>query len=740
MKALGFHRTAPSDTETHEPGAVFAAALRNYHICGTAYPIHHQKTLRPYRIADDAVAAQLPRAWRGISALGLYVHVPFCEARCAYCEYVVLPGRASGEFDAYLDLLAREFALYQECIGLRGRELVGFDVGGGTPMLLDGPQMARVIALAERHLGLTGAVTVSTETTPRLADAHPERLRDYRALGIRRLSMGVQTASPALLAEVSRPDDPRLHARAMAHIRAAGFTQVNLDLMYGFEGQSEACWEATLRHAVALDPEYVTLYRLRLKGTRLVSQASRTGLDKVVRLASIADGFLHAAGYQAPCGKNTYSRVRGDGGVSDYLTARVVAGLPYLGLGLGAQSWTATTLAYNQGARDKRLRSYAECLSAGRPPVQDLYHLSAPAAWAKMIAVSSYFGAIDRAAFQARFGLAIEKAFPRQTEWLQARGYLEPSGNALRLTAAGMSVLPGVIAQFYQPTVQRYLIETDWNAAIASRRGAGDRGRAAGRVPRRPAEHDGSGTCQHEACYDFASILFSGPCNQRCRWCLGRSLPPGRNGNTIDAWPLPGLDRLIERINAYRIRNVILTGTNTDPQLYRHEARLIGELRARLHAGASLQLHTNGMLALSKMDLINRYDRVCVSFPSFETETYAAITGGARPPALAEIVRRARVPIKVSCVVDQGNAPEIGDFMARCRAAGVKRLVLRKLYGTREDLVDLNGLLRIGEFAGNPIYDRGGMTVAYWDFGRASLRSLNLFADGTIGGKYLLAS
>lgn len=236
--------------------------------------------------------------------------------------------------------------------------------------------------------------------------------------------------------------------------------------------------------------------------------------------------------------------------------------------------------------------------------------------------------------------------------------------------------------------------------------------------------------------YDFANILFAGPCNRACPWCIGKQLPGRVNADNLGLYPLRGIERFIGMVNAERITEVVFTGTVTDPQLYRHEARLIVSLRRRLHAGARLSVHTNGVLALNRIDILNLYDRACISFPSFEPGTYQKLMGSRRVPDLAGIIGAARIPVKVSCVVNEHNEEEVPGFIDRCRRIGVRRLVLRRLLGDPRPLEP--GLPLRGEFKGNPVYDAGGMEVTSWNFDRSGCRSINLFADGTLGTDYLL--
>jgi oxygen-independent coproporphyrinogen-3 oxidase len=354
-----------------------------------------------------------------------------------------------------------------------------------------------VVEAARSHFNLPDSVTISIETTPRIAARQPEKLRAYYAMGIRRISMGVQTVNPRLLAEVGRTHTSREEdALAAEAVRSAGFDKFNVDVMYGFAGQSLDSVEATLQHVIGLAPEYITLYRMRYKGTRLAEQAAAVTRGQVNQQYARAKALLQLAGYAGTPGKNTFSRLQGDAGTSDYLTERVIHGTSYLGLGLGAQSLSQVTLAYNSGAADKRLDAYRRQVMAGRLPIQDVYHLSLQAAMGKMISVAFYFGEINLESFRRKFGLPMEQAFPAEAAFVLENGLMAYEGGlgnngsnderrVLRLTEEGVKVYNGVIALFYAGAVKEYLINRSSFATkrvsvpqtVPDRSGAGDFGK-----------------------------------------------------------------------------------------------------------------------------------------------------------------------------------------------------------------------------------------------------------------------
>lgn len=444
------------------PEVAFEAGLCNHHVSNTAYPIAHERTWRPYRVPRGETESAAVRAWEGIEDLGLYAHVPFCETRCSFCEYTVTRRSEHASAEAYVDALLDELRLYDDALGLANRRVQGLDIGGGTPSFLPAESIARLLEAVRARVRFAPGADISIETTPRIAAAEPEKLAAYRRLGIDRISMGIQVIQPDLLKVLNREaNGAELHRAAVDHVRAAGFDRLNLDLMYGFRDQSLESWRATLAHAIALGPDYVTLYRMRYKLTRISHQAPDVTLEHVRPMAALAKTMLAEAGYAAPPGKTTYGRIPGDVGTSSYLARRVVEGMPYLGLGLGAQSFTHSTIAYNDGAAGKNLAPYLRSVASGRLPIQDLYDLPAVQMMGKMCSVSFYFGAIHLGAFREKFGVTLEEAFPEAVAFALREELMEYRGELLGLTPRGVDHKSGVHALFYAPSVQAYLVERD---------------------------------------------------------------------------------------------------------------------------------------------------------------------------------------------------------------------------------------------------------------------------------------
>lgn len=435
---------------------IYETGLLYHHYANTAYPLTPASFME-YKVREkQAVDELLKRDWEKIREYCLYIHIPFCQTRCKFCEYTVLDQSTPELESEYVDLLMKEMRMYASLT--KDKPVIGFDIGGGTPLKLSVGHLAAITKEADTLFHIGSDVIRSIETTPVIAAKEFEKLKAVRQLGFQRISMGIQTVSPHLLAELGREGEPSIYEKAVRNIRKAGFDQFNIDLMYGFLRQNDRELETTILYAVKLNPTQITLYRNRYKGTKLESEAGGVSLYKAMRQYRLAYRVLRENGYYANVGKNTFSRVAGDWGTSDYLTHRVIEGVPYLGLGLGAQSFGVDYLAYNEGAASKKLESYRAKVEAGIFPVQDIYDLPQQESIAKMIAVAFYFGFIDTECFFRRFGKKLEDVYPGEIDFLLKWKLMEYADGKLILTPRGSDYINGVIPLFYSDRAKAELI------------------------------------------------------------------------------------------------------------------------------------------------------------------------------------------------------------------------------------------------------------------------------------------
>jgi oxygen-independent coproporphyrinogen-3 oxidase len=312
----------------------------------------------------DGVRAQLGRR-----PFSLYVHVPFCATRCGYCDFNTYTatelGNAPGASRAsYAAAAVTEIRHAREVIGPVDLPVQTVFVGGGTPTLLDPDDLGLIVAAVRDEFGLAPGAEVSTEANPDSVDE--DSLARLRAHGFTRISFGMQSARPHVLAILDRTHTPGRAEAAVVEAHKAGFEHVSVDLIYGTPGESEQDWRASLEAATQAGPDHISAYALIIEpGTRLASQVRRGDLpapddDAVADRYLLADQVLAAAGF------GWYE-------VSNWAAtpaARCRHNVAYWrsddwwGLGPGAHSHVAGVRWWNV----KHPAAYAERLAAGRSP------------------------------------------------------------------------------------------------------------------------------------------------------------------------------------------------------------------------------------------------------------------------------------------------------------------------------------------------------------------------------------
>jgi oxygen-independent coproporphyrinogen-3 oxidase len=231
----------------------------------------------------------------GRRPFGIYVHIPFCATRCGYCDFntytaTELGGGASQ--NVYADTLNQEIALARRVLGDRDVEVSTVFVGGGTPTLLPPEDLVAILKRIENEFGLASDAEVTTEANPESVDA--ASLATLRAGGFTRVSLGMQSSASHVLRTLDRRHTPGRPQAAVAEARAAGFEHINLDLIYGTPGESDADWQASLDAAIASGADHVSAYSLIVEpGTRMATQVAR-GVLPMPDDDVLADRYLMA--------------------------------------------------------------------------------------------------------------------------------------------------------------------------------------------------------------------------------------------------------------------------------------------------------------------------------------------------------------------------------------------------------------------------------------------------------------
>ncbi|GAA3387913.1 radical SAM family heme chaperone HemW [Cryptosporangium minutisporangium] len=257
---------------------------------------------------DDGRLPESALARLGERGFGIYVHVPFCAARCGYCDFnTYTPGELGSagrtDADSWLEAALAEVDLAGTVLGGAPGGLPRVDtvfVGGGTPTLLPPDHLARVLGRIDDVFGLATDAEVTTEANPESVD--PTSLAALRAAGFTRVSLGMQSARSHVLAVLDRRHTPGRAVQAAQEARGAGFAHVNLDLIYGTPGETDEDWAASLEAVAAGGVDHVSAYALIVEdGTRLARQIARGVLpapddDVLADRYLMADTALSALG------------------------------------------------------------------------------------------------------------------------------------------------------------------------------------------------------------------------------------------------------------------------------------------------------------------------------------------------------------------------------------------------------------------------------------------------------------
>jgi oxygen-independent coproporphyrinogen-3 oxidase len=439
---------------------LFDKGMVLHHITNTAYPLT-PTSVKEYSIRDEkSIKEFLEKEYKLINELSLYFHVPFCKSRCKFCEYVVVSGNEQELKDEYTNAALKEIDVYSRIID-KNTKITGFDIGGGTPTELGLNRIEKILSKLQGSFKLKDNITWSIETTPYNAVNKQNELKGIYDLGFHRISMGVQTVNAELLKKMEREGGIFLYKKATAAIRNAGYKHFNIDLMYGFKNQSVEDFRTTVEYTVSLEPEYITLYEMRYKLTQIADEAFDVTRSKINRQYLTAYEILTQNGYDANYGKNTFSRIKGDYGTSNYLTNRVIKATPYVGFGAGAQSFGINYLAYNHGAATKSILKYIDFANNGKFPIQDIYNLPEQESIAKAVSVMFYFGFIDLNFFKKRFNKDFLEIFKDEIAYLKLWNLAEVVKNKVVITRNGITHLSGVIPMFYSDRSKRELMSMD---------------------------------------------------------------------------------------------------------------------------------------------------------------------------------------------------------------------------------------------------------------------------------------
>lgn len=373
---------------------------------------------------------------------GLYIHIPFCVAKCGYCSFTSYP--CSGAPPAqYLDALHQQAERMAVHPMVRERSFATLFIGGGTPTMYGGRELAELVRHCFALFDLAPTAEITVEANPNSVDG--AKLQELREGGVNRLSIGVQAFSDRLLQTIERRHSQEEALAAVAAARQAGFDNLSLDLIYGLPTQRCPDWQETIDCALAQRPEHLSLYGLSVEeGTPFALRAERGELplpdeDTVLQMERSAYTELAAAGYS----RYEISNFAKPGFRSRHNENYWRNG-NYLGLGAAAVS-CLDHLRFQQVAEPER---FVKLVHGRQPPFLEMECLPAAGAFRETVIMGlRLLEGIAVAELQERFGVTPQEYYGKTLVRLREQGLLDVVDGFLRLTTKALPFANQILAE-----------------------------------------------------------------------------------------------------------------------------------------------------------------------------------------------------------------------------------------------------------------------------------------------------
>jgi oxygen-independent coproporphyrinogen-3 oxidase len=385
--------------------------------------------------------------------LGLYLHIPFCRKRCHFCYFRVYTNKNAQEVEGYLDLLAREWELYGAQRALAGRPLNFVYFGGGTPSFLSTRQLEGLVTRLTAVKPWAGADEITFECEP--GTLTEPKLAAIRAMGVTRLSLGVENFDDKILELNGRAHRSPEIGRAYAQARALGFPQINIDLIAGMLGETDANWKTCIERTLALEPDSVTIYQMELpynttisadvlKGTHQFAESVATWATRR-RWVDEAFTALERAGYHIG---SAYTAVKDPSRTKFHYRDRLWQGADLLGLGVAS-------FGHVNGVHMQNLdtwEAYGEAIGRGDLPLGRAYRPTSEERMIREFVLQLKRGSIRPAYFRDKYGVDVISRFGSQLHALRQEGYATTvTPEVVALSREGLLRVDSLLRRFFLP-------------------------------------------------------------------------------------------------------------------------------------------------------------------------------------------------------------------------------------------------------------------------------------------------
>ena len=386
--------------------------------------------------------------------LGLYLHIPFCRKRCHFCYFRVYTDKNASEVGGYLDVLAREWELYKGERAIAGRPLNFVYFGGGTPSFLSVRQLETLVERMDACSSWRTADEITFECEPgTLSD---QKLAAIRGAGVTRLSLGVENFDDAILEANGRAHRSAEIGKAYESARALAFPQINIDLIAGMLGETDANWRVCVRKTIDMAPDSVTIYQMELPHNTTISKnllAGGAGVSGSVanwatkrRWVQEAFEALEKAGYIVA---SAYTAVK-DASTKFVYRDRLWQGADMVGLGVAS-------FGYVNGVHMQNLDAYEDyCgrIEAGSLPLSRALRPTGEERLIREFVLQLKLGTVRPSYFEAKYGTDVLATFHDQLERLARERLLTTGRDCITLTREGLLCVDSLLPRFFKPEHQ----------------------------------------------------------------------------------------------------------------------------------------------------------------------------------------------------------------------------------------------------------------------------------------------
>src|SRR5689334_22967293 len=360
--------------------------------------------------------------------LGLYLHIPFCRKRCHFCYFRVSTDKNAQEVGRYLDVLAREWEMYATQPAIAGRPLNFVYFGGGTPSFLSTQQLQGLVKRLTAATPWTTAEEITFECEPGTLTQH--KLTAIRKMGVTRLSLGVENFDDRILEINGRAHRSPEIGTAYSFARSLDFPQINIDLIAGMLGETDANWRVNVEKTIALEPDSVTIYQMELPYNTTISKdlLNKTGqmtgslADWGTKRRWVQDAFeaLEHAGYHIG---SAYTAVKNPAKTRFIYRDRLWQGADMAGLGVASFGHVNGVHVQNRDTWE----AYSDALDRGELPLGRAYRPTAEERMRRELILQLKLGRLSPAYFRDKYGVDILRHFADQWASLRAERYLAES-------------------------------------------------------------------------------------------------------------------------------------------------------------------------------------------------------------------------------------------------------------------------------------------------------------------------